>query len=158
MSDLIIFKKGADKSGLRDSFLPSVLFIVPSELRQGAYIHFLTILFQEFLRELSKKNEDPAERFYFGEVGEEGGIGSIFIDTVWFDYCKIFVFDGEDQNNISDWKGIWMRNHMDMLGQIKPLYELAERFELFLQQRSIPYQRFGHKIDGKGELFQQVTR
>lgn len=158
MSNCITFKKGEDKSRLCETFSPSVRFQIPSEIRTRKYLQYLSTLFQGFIRELSDNQVNLwiADSFYIEDVSVEGGVGSIFIRDEYFDFCKIFAYDGESPRNISDWKGLWMRNHADQISRVESLYKLAEEFELFLQAKGIAYQRFGNKIEGC-EICEQVT-
>ena len=162
MSELIVFVKGQDKSRMYEDFVPSIRFQIPSELRLNHYIDFVTQLFQDFIRDLSDQsvNQFVAERFYFGNVGEEGGVAGIYMGEKYFSYCKLYAYDGEHDNNVSDWKGVWMRNHMDQSSRVQDLYELAERFEIFLQGKGIDYQRFGQPKNtrGWGDECEQVTK
>ena len=159
MSNTIIFEPGGDRSRLGEVYCPSVRFQIPSELHGLEYVGWLDAIFIKFIISLSDHpmNRRAAESFYFGGVNQESGIGGVYIGNEYFRSCKLFAHDGEERAIMEDWKGIWMRNHLDETYTVPSLYLLAEKFEEFLRNNCIPYQRFGRKI-GKSDELGQLTK
>jgi hypothetical protein len=158
MNAKVTLQPKQDKDRLHEVYVPLVRFQIPSELRTAWYVSWLNGIFADFIRFLSSSrvNESNARRFYFSAVGEEGGIGTIYIGETYFDHCKLFVYDGESRHVADDWKGVIMANHSVQRSKVAPLYTLAEKLEEFLRTRNIPYQRFGRKLHEETEC-EQVT-
>ncbi len=144
---------------LMQTWIPNVRFQIPSELRTRDYMRWLSELFVEFIGYCHPtKNKGEQMRFYFDEeVGREGGIGHIYLGDVFFQGCKLYAYDGESSRSPGDWKGIMMRDHEDKRSQVEPIYRMAGLFEKFLNEKSIPHQRIGRRVEGKAEEIQKTS-
>ncbi len=153
-----MLKANGDRSKLSKIYIPQVRFQIPSNHEGTEYVRWLEVIFRAFIISLSGNmtNFNSADRFYFDPPGEQGGIGGFYIGSEYFESCKLYVYNGRGRSISDDWKGAMLVDHHDLRSKVAPIYLLAEKLEAYLKSKRIPYQRFGTKVEDKGEC-EQIT-